>query len=63
MSPASLSTELRRALARLEPGDPVTPMVELVFEIDDPAVTFAVVRRLLAEIRTQRGGRSPDRGD
>jgi hypothetical protein len=29
-------------------------MVELVFEFEDPAVTSAVVRKLLAEIRAER---------
>lgn len=58
-----IPASVRRALANLEPDDQVLPMVELVFEVDDPAVTSAVVRKLLAEIRAQRGGRSPDHGD
>ncbi len=55
MSASVLSAALRQALARLEPNDPARPMVELVFEVDDPAVTSAVVRKLLAEIRAERG--------
>jgi hypothetical protein len=59
----TLPPPVERVLRRLPPDDPLRPMVELVFEVDYPAVTSAVVGRLLAEIRTQRGGRSPDRGD
>lgn len=51
-----MTAELRRALARLEPNDPARPLIELVIEEDDPALTGAVVRRLLAEIRAEKGG-------
>jgi hypothetical protein len=51
-----VTAELRRALARLEPNDPARPLVELVIEEDDPALTAAVVRRLLLEIRAEKGG-------
>ncbi len=45
---------VERSLRRLEPGDPTRPMVELVFEVDDPAVTSAVIRKLLKEIAAER---------
>jgi hypothetical protein len=45
---------VERPLNRLAPGDPARQMVELVFEFEDPAVTSAVVRKLLAEIRAER---------
>lgn len=48
--------ETRRELGRLNPDDRVRPLVELVFEVEDLAVTAAVVRKLLAEIATERGG-------
>lgn len=50
----SASPELRRELARLEPGDPARSLVELVVDDPDPALTAAVARRLLAEIRAER---------
>lgn len=45
-----------RALVKLDPNDPVVPLVELVFEADDPVVTSAVVRKLLAEIAQSKDG-------
>jgi len=54
---ASVPQAVQRELRRLEPGDPVVSMVELVFEIDDPAVTTAVVRRLLTEVQRGRAER------
>lgn len=57
MTPAP-SGELRRALARLDPADPVRPLVELVLEDDEPALTVAVARRLFSEIRAEKGGPS-----
>jgi hypothetical protein len=45
---------VERSLRRLAPDDPARPMVELIFEIQDPAVTSAVVRKLIAEIRAER---------
>jgi hypothetical protein len=53
----SVPPSVQRELRRLEPGDPVVSMVELVFEIDDPAVTTAVVRRLLTEAQRGRAER------
>ena len=53
-SPAG--AEIRRALSRLEPDDPLRPLVELVADDRDPRLVTAVVGRILAEIRTERGG-------
>jgi len=50
----SVPPSVHRELRRLEPGDPVIPIVELVFEGGDAAVTSAVIRKLLAEIRAER---------
>ena len=47
--------DLRRALGRLDPTDPIRALIELVVEDDDPALAAGVVRRLLAEIRIERG--------
>ena len=46
---------VERALRLLPQDDPVRPMVELVFEAEEPAVTSAVVRKLLTEIEAERG--------
>ncbi len=46
--------ETLRALAGLEQDDRARLLVELALETDEPAVTAAVVRRLIAEIRTER---------
>jgi len=51
------SSELRRALDRLEGGDPARLLVELALEEDGPDLLAAVVKRLLEEIRVARGGR------
>ncbi len=56
MSAAPLSSELRCALARLEAADPIRALVELAAEDDDPALTAAVARRLLGEIRVEKEG-------
>ncbi len=50
------SVGLRRAVERIPRDDPARALVELVLEDDDPALTSAVVRRLLAEIRSEKGG-------
>jgi hypothetical protein len=50
----SVPPSIHRELQRLEPGDPVIPIVELVFEVGDPAVTSAVIRKLLDEICAER---------
>lgn len=50
-----MSDGMRRAMARLDPSDPVRPLVELVIEDPDPVLLSAVARRLLAEIRSLRG--------
>jgi hypothetical protein len=47
---------VRNVLGKLAPDDPVRPMVELVFQFEDPAVTSAVVRKLLDELRVERSG-------
>ena len=53
MSP-SVPDVVRRNLARLDPADPLRAMVELIFEVEEPAVTSAILRRLLAEIADER---------
>ncbi len=50
----SVSADLGRALARLEPGDPARSLVELAIEDPDPTLTAAVARKLLAEIHAER---------
>ncbi len=52
-----LNPESRRALERLQPGDRARAWAELALETDDPAVTAAVVERLVAEIQHERGAR------
>lgn len=54
MTVIGASSDLRRALSRLDPGDPAGPLVELASENADPTLTAAVVRKLLAEIRAER---------
>lgn len=55
MTPA-VPPAVERVLRRLAPDDPVRPMVELVFDVDDPAVSRAVIGRLLREIAQSKGG-------
>jgi hypothetical protein len=50
----SVPQSVQRELRRLDPGDSVIPMVELVFEFEDPGITSAVVCKLLAELRAER---------
>lgn len=49
------NSELRRCYDRLEPDDPARPLIDLAMENDSPEVLAAVIRRLLAEIRAERG--------
>lgn len=51
----SAGADLRRALGRLDPADPIRALIELVVEDDDPALTARIVRRLVSEIRRERG--------
>jgi hypothetical protein len=52
----SVPASVRHALGKLAPDDPVRPIVELVFQFEDPAITSAVVRKLLDELRAERSG-------
>ncbi|MCL4308561.1 MAG: hypothetical protein M1606_00930 [Candidatus Thermoplasmatota archaeon] len=56
-----MNPELGRALDRLPSGDRVRSLVELAVEDDDPALTAAVVRRLLAEVRREKSAASAGR--
>ena len=47
---------VERALRPLALDDPARAWVELVFEAEDPAVTLAVVRKLVSEARAEQGG-------
>jgi hypothetical protein len=47
--------ETRRELARLPPDDPLRPVVEFALSDPDPAVTAAVVSKLLQEINAEIG--------
>lgn len=50
-----IGSELRAALARLASDDPIRSLVELALGDDDPALTAAISRRLLTEIRAEKG--------
>ncbi len=44
-------------MGRLSPTDPLLPVIELAMENDDPTLTSAVVRKVLAEVQHERGAR------
>ena len=56
MTAVDPSSELRRALDRLEGGDPARLLVEMALQEDGPELWAAVLKRLLQEIRVARGG-------
>ncbi len=54
----SRPSEARRVLELLPPNDFARPLVELALEVDNPAITTVVVKRLLEEIANERGSPS-----
>jgi hypothetical protein len=53
-----IPADVSRALAPLDPNDPIRHLVRFAAESDEPAVVAAIVRRLVTEIQSERGGSS-----
>lgn len=53
---ADANAELRAARGRLPENDPAGKWVDVVLEVDAPAVSAAVAKKLLEEIERERRG-------